>query len=246
MNRTIGITILLVALAGSAGALFYTQTVLNAPASPPFGQPPTSVPITGSGGSYDSYGSYGPIDPDKIVFSDADTSNSEMEVRLSELDLVDTNLNAVRLSEIQGDRNLLLVILRGAPLCPFCTAQTSRLKNNYEQFVELGCEVAVVFPGTIEDLEQLLERAIEEGQSLPFPMLVDTELNTIRKLDIAGDKALPSTFIIDSNGKTQFAYVGARTSDRPSIKSLIRTLERLQTPENVSTNLPSASDENNS
>jgi len=182
-----------------------------------------SVPVSGS-----SYDLYGTIDPASIVFPDADASNSDTDVRLSELDLVDTNLNAVTLSEIQGDRNLLLVILRGAPLCPFCTAQTSRLKNNYEKFVELDSEVAVVFPGTVDDLKQLLTRAVEEDQSLPFPILVDTEFSTIQKLDIAGDKALPSTFIIDQKGRTQFAYVGASISDRPSIKSLIATLERIQ------------------
>jgi len=226
MNRTAGITILLVALAGSVGALMYSQTILDTPVVLPPGKPPVSAPR-----SISSYGGYGAVDPAAIVFPDADASNSETEVKLSELDLVDTNLDAVTLSEIQGDRNLLLVILRGAPLCPFCTAQTSRLKNNYEKFVALGSEVAVVFPGTIADLEQLLARAIDEGQTLPFPILVDTELNTIRELDIAGDKALPSTFIIDSSGKTQFAYVGASPSDRPSIKSLINTLERIQTSE---------------
>ncbi len=224
MNRTGGIAILLVALAGSALAFVYSQSFLNTPAMLPARQP-----LSSAARSESSYGGYGTADPAKIVFSDAGISNSETEVRLSELDLVDTDLNAVTLSEIQGDRNLLLVILRGAPLCPFCTAQTSRLKNNYEKFVELGGEVAVVFPGTIEDLEQLLERALEEEQSLPFPILVDTELSTIRKLDIAGDKALPATFIIDRKGKTQFAYVGASSSDRPSIKSLVSTLERIQT-----------------
>lgn len=239
MNRNTGIVIVLAALAGSAGALMYSQSVLNTPAVLPAGPPLNSVLNSGS-----SYGGYGTVDPARIIFLDTATSNSETEVRLSELDLVDTNLNAVTLSEIQGDRNLLLVILRGAPLCPFCTAQTSRLKNNYEKFVELDSEVAVVFPGTIADLEQLLDRAIEEDQSLPFPILVDTELSTILKLNIAGDKALPSTFIIDKKGKTQFAYVGASSSDRPSIKSLISTLERIQTAADA--NVEASTDAENS
>jgi len=93
---------------------------------------------------------------------------------------------------------------------------------------DLGTEVAVVFPGSVEDLEQLLEKAVKDGQTRPFPILMDTEFSTIHKLDISGDKALPSTLIIDRNGNTQFAYVGASRGDRPSIKSLISILERIQ------------------
>lgn len=182
----------------------------------------------GGGGGGGGYGGYGKIDYSQISFSDDAESNSDAQVPLKELTLLSEDLDSVTLAEVQGDRNLLLVVLRGAPLCPFCTAQTSRLVSNYTKFTELGAEVAVVFPGTKKDLQQLLKNARLEEQTLPFPVLVDTELDAIRRLEIEADKAKPSTYIIDQRGRTRFAYIGASMSDRPSIQVLVSALERIQ------------------
>ena len=62
---------------------------------------------------------------------------------------------------------------------------------------------------------------------LPFPLLLDENYQNIEKLGIRGDQAKPSTYIIDKQGKVRFAYVGATTADRPSIKALLDQLDAL-------------------
>ena len=89
--------------------------------------------ITNSSNVTSTYGGYGAADSGKISFSDTAESNSDQQIPLSELKLLNTDLEDVTLSDLQGDQNLLLVVIRGVPLCPFCTAQTSRLVNNYKK-----------------------------------------------------------------------------------------------------------------
>ena len=217
MNRTV---LILLSIAVVAGALAYwlvNNAALNSPTSLGPGTPMQGIPDDG----------YGVLDLSVISFRDDAEANSRTVVPIGELNLVGEDLQPVVLSNIQGDRNLVLVILRGVPLCPFCSAQTSRLVSNYEQFTERGAEVVVVFPGTPESLVQLLKKAEVDKQELPFPILVDTQQETIRRLDIEADLAKPSTFIIDRQGRTQFAYVGAGQSDRPSIAAVLSALDRL-------------------
>lgn len=248
MSRKTALLLGLLTLGVALGFYLYTQHMLSVPPSP------TTTGVS-SGSSYgstseDNYSySYGygqqAIDSAQITFSDTAETNTDLQVPLEDLPLVSEDLDGVTLAELQGDRNLLLVVLRGAPQCPFCTAQTSRLVSNYQKFRDLGAEVAVVFPGTKDDLRQLLTQAKLENQELPFPILVDTELAAIRRLDIEGNKAHPSTFIIDRNGRTQFAYVGASLSDRPSIPVVLAALEQIK-PSETDSDSPTADESPNS
>jgi len=222
MSRTSTTILAVLAVALAAGFYLYSRSMVYSSSR----LPPGEVTQRPSGSMANDR--YGNVNPTKISFIDVAETNSNQDVPINELTLLDENLENVALSDLQNGQNLLLVVLRGAPLCPFCTAQTSRLVSNYQSFKDLGSEVAVVFPGSRDDLKQLLVKAKLDGQQLPFPILVDTDLSTIERLDIAGDKAMPSTFIIDGDGRTQFAYVGSSDGDRPSIKAILTALERIK------------------
>ena len=218
MNRTFATILAVLAVGIAAGFYLYSRSMVNSPSTLLLGEV-TQLPRGAM--ANDRYGS---VNPTKISFIDVAETNSNQDVPVSELTLLNEDLENVVLSDLQNGENLLLVVLRGAPLCPFCTAQTSRLVSNYQSFKDLGSEVSVVFPGSRDDLKQLLTKASLDGQELPFPILVDTDLSAIERLDISGDKAMPSTFIIDRKGRTQFAYVGASNGDRPSIKAILTAL----------------------
>lgn len=222
MSRTSVTILIIAALLAAAGFYLYSRSLVDSP---------NWVPAGGTGnlpGTDSGYGRYGQMNPRDISFSDTAESNSDQEVPIGELTLVNEDFEEVRLADVQGDSNLLLVVIRGVPLCPFCTAQTSRLVSNYMKFQERGSEVAVVFPGSRDDLKQLLTKAEVDDQQLPFPIFVDTDLTIVKRLEIEGNKAAPSTFIIDADGRTRFAYVGANDSDRPSIAALLNALDRIR------------------
>ena len=50
------------------------------------------------------------------------------------------------------------------------------------------------------------------------------------RLGIRADLALPSTYILDRDGKVRLAYVGATLTDRPSVKAMLDQLDRLAVP----------------
>ena len=54
---------------------------------------------------------------------------------------------------------------------------------------------------------------------------LDVELKAINTLGIRGHLAKPSTYILDKKGQVRFAYVGKTTSDRPSIKAMLKELD---------------------
>ena len=134
-----------------------------------------------------------------------------------------------------GDKNVVLVFTEGfagGMLCPFCKTQTSRLVANYQRFANLDTEVLVVYPGSRDHLDEFIEAAkYSEGttaESIPFPLLLDEDLNAVGYFNIASNLAHPSTFIIDKQGNVRLAYVGAdMTADRPSVASMLRVLEQL-------------------
>jgi peroxiredoxin len=128
----------------------------------------------------------------------------------------------------------VLVITRGFPgyICPYCSTQTSQLISNYEEFTKRDAEVLVVFPGDKKHIAQFLTQSRPEEpepeSDLPFPVLLDESFTAVDQLGIRGDRARPSTYILDKKGQVKFAYVGSSPSDRPSIAALLDILDTLE------------------
>ncbi len=167
-------------------------------------------------------------------FWDEVETNTKLPMDINELTFVDTQGNKVALTDFHGKKNVVLVITRGfyGQLCPFCRTQSSRLVANYEEFAKRNAEILLVYPGGAEHLQEFIDAAKvsekKEVDQIPFPILLDSDLQAVNFLQIAAELAFPSTYILDKQGNVHFAYVGEEINDRPSVKAMLAELDKLQ------------------
>ena len=173
--------------------------------------------------------------PKDMKFKDKIESNVKVTKTLGDLVFTTKDGSKIKLGDYAGKKNIILVFTEGfnGMLCPFCKTQTSRLVANYEEFKKRDCEVIVVYPGPEERLEDFIKAAIsiEKNQvdKVPFPIVLDEDFAATDYFDIHSMFAHPSTYLIDKQGKVQFAYVGNdMTADRPSVKAMLERVDQLQ------------------
>ena len=203
-----------------------------------------SQPITSSSGPPEGYDPYAYYNVGEIVFLDDVVSNAEAEPEIVEIAFQDVDGKEHPVREYVQDRHVVLVVTRGNtnPVCPYCTTQTARLINRYDDITSRGAEVLVVYPvQSPNDKEQLntflsstKEKLDDPKQAVPFPVLFDIELKGVTELGIRQDLSKPATYLIDRDGVVRFAYVGAHRADRPSVEALIKELDRLPQPSSES------------
>ncbi len=176
-----------------------------------------------------------PANPADIVFKDDVQSNIDFAEAIKDVSFLDIDGNRVELNSYLGKKNVVLVFTEGfsGMLCPFCKTQTSRLVANYEKFRERDTEVLVVYPGAKDHLDEFVEAAKKtektEVDAVPFPLVLDEDLNAVGHFNIASNLAHPSTFIISKQGNVQLAYVGEdMTADRPSIAAMLAIIDQSQ------------------
>jgi len=153
------------------------------------------------------------------------------------LKFTDPNGNSVDLASFRGKSNVVLVVVKGMPkfpggiFCPGCLAQVNALTTTYDEFKKRDAEIVMVFPGPSDKLPQFLTDGKVDGvdgnPKVPFPLVLDQDLKVVDSLDIRGDLAKPSTYILDKKGNVVFAFVGETTTDRPSVKALLAQLDKL-------------------
>ena len=141
----------------------------------------------------------------------------------------------VDLAKFRDTANVVLTVVKGLPqspgglYCPGCLAQMNSFGANVDGFKSRGAEVMVVFPGPSDSLNDFLvqAKAVPAEGKVGVPMLLDKDMAACRRLDILGDWAKPSTYILNTKGSVVYAYVGEGTTDRPSLKALFAELDKL-------------------
>ena len=150
---------------------------------------------------------------------------------------VDKDGKTIDLKEFRGKKSVVLVVLRGVPqgfggaFCLGCLGQVSGILAKKDEIAKRGAEVVILFPGPSETVDQFIgqARAETEGQpELPYPLVLDRDFAITNRLDIRGDLAKPSTYILDLKGDLVYAYVGSSLTDRPSINAILSQLDKLQ------------------
>ena len=67
---------------------------------------------------------------------------------------------------------------------------------------------------------------------LEFPIMYDPQTDMVKEYGVFNllndGLATPSTFVIDTQGRIRWKYVGVGIYDRPSIRSIIRQPKELQ------------------
>ena len=163
-------------------------------------------------------------------------SNAHPTTDFSQLKLTTAEGQSISLEKILSSGKLVLVVLRGNQgyVCPFCSVQTQRLASRYQEIRDAGSEVIVVYPVRQEsDLtmaKDLVLQAIPEKSKsqLPFPFVIDQDLEIVEQLGIRADLSKPATYILDNHGQVRFAYVGENPADRPSIDEILKQLQSIQ------------------
>jgi peroxiredoxin len=152
-----------------------------------------------------------------------------------------------RLRELARDKALVLVFYRGG-WCPFCNYQIHELTENAAAFAQRGAHLAAI---SVDKIDEASRTAAT--YTIPFPLLSDPELvvhrafNVVHQADdteVARLKgfgidierssgkshhafAVPSIFIIGTDGAVRWAHADPDYKVRPSAAQLLSVLDSL-------------------
>lgn len=168
-----------------------------------------------------------------IEFKDDAPANAAVEPDGFPTQFIDADGNPVDLGRYRGQKKVVLVVLRGLArsedgrACPSCIAQTIGLTANAAAFEGRGAVVLFVFPGPGAGgfLQDVKAGARDERIAAP-QLLLDSQCAACDRLGIRDDLAKPSTYILDREGRVVYAYVGATSTDRPSVKAVLAQVDR--------------------
>jgi peroxiredoxin len=124
------------------------------------------------------------------------------------------NGGTARLSAYKGT---VVLLNFWATWCPPCRAEMPSMEIFYQRFKDQGLEILAVNGG--EDnttVQQFLQ-----NNRYSFPILMDTKNEITGRYEI---KAIPTTFILDREGKVIVMIVGSLRWDNPKIIAAIDTL----------------------
>lgn len=122
-----------------------------------------------------------------------------------ELHGTDENGNAVSLKNYSGKK--LILYFYPKDNTPTCTTESCNLRDNYADLTGKGYDVLGVSPDTAKKHQNFIKK-----HDLPFPLLVDDDLKTIKAYGVWGLKKmygkeyeglLRTTFIIDEKGQIE-------------------------------------------
>ena len=110
--------------------------------------------------------------------------------------------NPVSLKELQGKKVALVFYPKDNS--PTCTTQVCNLRDNFQYLTKAGYQIFGVSPDSQRKHQNFINKF-----ELPFPILMDTELEIIKKYKVWGPKKVfgkdiigvhRTTYIIDENG----------------------------------------------
>jgi len=132
-----------------------------------------------------------------------------------EFEAIDQDGNSIKLSDFKGKKVVLYFYPKDNT--PGCTAQACNLRDNYEALQSKGYVVL----GVSQDSEKSHKKFIEK-QSLPFPLIADTDHKVHNLYGTWGEKSMygrtymgtfRTTFIIDEEGKIEEVIEKVKTKE---------------------------------
>lgn len=162
-----------------------------------------------------------------------------MKGQAPDFELKSTEGETVALSSQKGNW-ILLVFYRGN-WCPACNVQVGKFAKDYAKFRELSCDIFAISTDTPKGAK----RTKKKNQT-PFHVLIDEDNKVIQSYEVAtkkrefkdipalfagkkaGTYAMPSVFIIDTEGIIRYSYVGKSFTDKPPVEHIIQKLKELQ------------------
>ena len=133
-----------------------------------------------------------------------------------------------RLPDLQGQlqdiaqyRGKWLVVNFWATWCPPCVKELPSMQAVRNRLAGEPFEVIAVNVG--EDFDQVKNFLNLLDAGLDYPVLLDENLVTTKNWKV---RALPTTYIIDAQGRARYIATGERDFDAPEVVSMIRALAR--------------------
>ena len=123
-----------------------------------------------------------------------------------------------RLSENRGK---VVLVNFWATWCPPCRREMPSMQRAWMQLKGENFEMFAVNVG--EDEDTIFGFTFATGSELTFPILLDRDAQVIKAWPVI---ALPTSFVVDPQGRIVYRAVGGREWDDPELLQKIRTLMR--------------------
>ncbi|MES9830621.1 MAG: TlpA disulfide reductase family protein [Candidatus Thiodiazotropha sp. DIVDIV] len=122
----------------------------------------------------------------------------------------------IKLSELRGN---VVMVNFWASWCGPCRQEMPILQQLYDRYQDMG----FVLLGVNVDEESALADKMLKDIPVNFPVLYDNENSVSKQYQV---KAMPSTFMVDRDGKIRFLHKGYKPGYEDDYQQQIRTLLR--------------------
>jgi len=129
--------------------------------------------------------------------------------------LTDLDENQHRLSDYRGR---VVIINFWATWCPPCRAEMPSMQRAWEQLHKQGIQMLGVDVG--EDEDTIFQ--FTANYPVEFPLLLDQDSRVIDQWPVRG---LPTTFVVDPEGRIAYQAIGGREWDDPELLAQVRALQ---------------------
>lgn len=113
----------------------------------------------------------------------------------------------------------LLIVNFWATWCPPCREEMPSMNRAWHQVKDEGIAMVAINVGEDEDTVF----TFTGDYPVDFPILLDQDSSTVNRWPVRG---LPTTFVIDPQGRLVYQAIGGRAWDDPKLLDRIRTLKQ--------------------
>jgi peroxiredoxin len=133
-----------------------------------------------------------------------------------DFNLLDVDGNQHRLADYRGK---VVAINFWATWCPPCLREMPSMQRLWDQLKQKDFVILAIDVG--EDDETVFRFTIALDTPLEFPLLLDLDGKIVAQWPVLG---LPTTFIVDKQGRVAYRAVGGREWDHPDFSRVITAL----------------------
>ena len=108
-----------------------------------------------------------------------------------------------------------------ATWCPPCRREMPSMERLYKKYQDKDFSVIAV--NQMEDEDKIFAFTGALETQLTFNILLDTKSTVSQNYDVRG---LPTTYLIDKEGRIRYRAVGGREFDHPKVEKIIQSLMR--------------------
>lgn len=120
---------------------------------------------------------------------------------------------------IEDFRGKVVLVNFWATWCPPCRREMPSLERLYQKLKEKGFIVLAI--NQFEDPDHVFAYTGQLGTDPTFPILFDRDSKVAEAYKVVG---LPTTYLLDKQGRIRYRAVGGREFDHPEVEKIIQAL----------------------